>query len=71
MKIDDKIKKDLEEIIIDQEIDYLARILVEAFIKKKMKENPNIKDPRPLMEIRKLVEDSKMRRKLANKKQPF
>lgn len=43
------------ESVEDQELDYLANILVEAYIINKMKENPVITNPRESMEIKKLV----------------
>lgn len=63
MESTNDLEKELEEIAVDQELDYLASILTEAYIKKKMKENPDMKDPRQLMEIRRLIEESKKRSK--------
>jgi hypothetical protein len=56
-KIPDKIKE------VDLAVNYLAEILVEAFLDKQVKENPEFKDPRINKPIYDLINESKKRRK--------
>jgi len=56
-KIPDKIEE------VDLAVNYLAEILVEAFLDKQAKENPDFKDPRINKPIYDLIRDSKNREK--------
>jgi hypothetical protein len=60
---EEELTEELKEKIIDQELDCLARILIEGFINKKLKENPWMRDPRPLREIKEFIRESKKRNK--------
>jgi hypothetical protein len=55
--------------MIDEDalLDYLASILVEAFLDRKVKTDPNFKDPRINKPIHDLIEDSKQRGKYDRK----
>jgi hypothetical protein len=57
-----------KEIERDEAIKYLAEILVDAFLKKKARENPKFIYPRPIDPIKELVKRSKERNKLDKKK---